>query len=141
MILGITGSRYFEKEIFNPDLEYIKNRLKLDFSKIEKVVSGGAVGFDQTFENYIITNYPKIELEIIKPDYSLPNKKMAPILRNKTIVEKSDFILAIVSNLESKGTQSTIKFAKELNKNFRLYLYEYQGPDLKLLEKPLWELL
>lgn len=79
---------------------------------ISEIISGGAVGIDQAAERY--AKDKGIPITVIKPDYTKYDRK-APLIRNKTIVELSDKVIAIWDG-ESRGTKYTIDYAKKLNK-------------------------
>lgn len=78
------------------------------------VISGGALGVDSIATNWAESN--SIKTKTFKPDYSASiNKKMAPLLRNVTIVENSDLVIAFWDG-KSRGTQHALGIAKKLNK-------------------------
>lgn len=97
---GVIGSRSFN------DYDLLKS--ELDKYKITKIVSGGAKGADSLAEKYALEN--NIPVEIHKPDWSLG--RGAGIIRNKTIVEHSDVLVAFWDG-ESKGTLSSIKHGEK----------------------------
>lgn len=80
------------------------------------IISGGANGIDALAEKY--ADKMKISKLIVRPRYDLYGKS-APIKRNETMVELADTVL-IIWDGKSKGTNSTINFAKKLNKNLIL---------------------
>ena len=102
MIIGVIGSRDL---IVNELEKYIP-------SKCTKIVSGGAVGIDVCAAKYAQTS--GIELSEILPDYK-KHGKAAPIVRNKTIVEASNKVIAFW-NGHSKGTKMVIDYCKKINK-------------------------
>ena len=79
---------------------------------VDEIISGGANGIDTLAEKY--ADEHRISKHIIRPKYHL-YKKAAPIKRNREMVEIADKVLVIWDG-ESKGTLSTINYAKELNK-------------------------
>jgi hypothetical protein len=90
---------------------------KIDFSVINNeitlIISGGAKGVDTLAKQFAISNsYPIVE---ILPDYNKNYFKIAPIIRNYQIVDKSDIIYAFWDG-KSKGTLSVINYAKKINK-------------------------
>ena len=105
MKLAIVGSREFNNyELLCKTLEKYEN--------ISMIISGGAIGADKLGEKFAQNN--NIEIKIFYPNWNTHGKK-AGILRNKIIVENADEVIAFW-NGESKGTLSTINFAKQLNK-------------------------
>jgi len=77
------------------------------------IITGGAKGIDTLAEQYADNhNIPKL---IIRPEYKRYGRA-APILRNKTMVEHADTVLVIWDG-KSKGTLSTVNYAKELGKD------------------------
>src|SRR4029078_11243245 len=90
MYIGIVGSRdYF-------DYEYFCKKLKKTNFEGATIVSGGASGVDRMAEKYSreILNKEPI---IFKANWKLYGKKAGPI-RNKEIVNKSDYIIAFQKN-------------------------------------------
>ena len=79
---------------------------------VDEIISGGANGIDTLAEKY--ADEHRISKHIIRPKYHL-YKKAAPIKRNREMVEIADAVLVIWDG-ESKGTLSTINYAKENNK-------------------------
>ena len=102
MIIGVIGSR----DLVVDELEkYIP-------PECEKIVSGGAVGIDKCAADYARKH--GIELLEILPDYRKYGKA-APILRNKTIVDESNIVIAFW-NGHSKGTKMVIEYCRKTNK-------------------------
>lgn len=110
MKFGIIGSRSFN------DYDLLSNTLKQYHNSIECIVSGGAVGADTLAEKY--ANEHNIPTLIFKPQYSIFGK-IAPLLRNKTIVEKSDVIIAFWDG-KSTGTLNSINHCKKMRKKLIL---------------------
>lgn len=107
MKLAIVGSRSFT------DYTYFKECMKqFENSEISYIISGGAVGADTLAEKYAAEN--NIPVKIFYPDYNLHGKK-APILRNTTIVENSDVVVAFWNGV-SGGTRDSINKARKLKK-------------------------
>jgi len=103
--IAITGSRNIKK---SQKLLDLLNDLQPD-----EIISGGAIGADKIAEDWAKMNGKKIT--IIRPDYEKYESKIAPIIRNKEIVEKADHVIAIWDG-KSKGTAATIKMAKNASK-------------------------
>ena len=102
MKLLIVGSRSIEK--FDLSL-YIG-------ADIDTIISGGANGIDALAENY--ADQHRLSKYIIRPRYELYGRA-APLYRNKQMVDMADSILVIWDG-RSRGAQSTIKYAKDANK-------------------------
>lgn len=110
--VGIVGSRDFDNYKF---LKYMLDIFR--FNNI-KIISGGANGADT-----LAIKYAKecgFNFQEFLPQYDKYPPKVAPIMRNKTIVENSDIIIAFWDG-SSPGTKNTIKFAKEQNKPYYIF--------------------
>ena len=105
MNVGVIGSREFD------DYELMKKTL--DLFPITRVISGGAGGADKLAEQYALErNIPK---KIFHAEWDLFGKKAGP-LRNTTIVENSELVIAFWDQ-KSKGTRDSIGKANKLKKN------------------------
>ncbi len=107
---GVIGSRTFN------DYELVKE--ELDKHEISKIVSGGVKGADSLAEKYAYEN--NLPVEIFKPDWSLG--RHAGFIRNKTIVEHSDTLIAFWDGV-SKGTLSSIRYGEEAGKHTIIVRY------------------
>ena len=106
MKLLIAGSR----SITNFDLSpYIPKN-------VDTIISGGAEGIDALAEQYAKEH--KISRTVILPKYNLYGKA-APIKRNYEMVDMADAVL-VVWDGKSKGTLSTINYAKKQSKQLVL---------------------
>lgn len=105
--LAIVGSRGFD------DYELLKSALSPYIKKTSFMVSGNADGADKLGEKWADEN--NIEKLIFKPDWK-KHGKSAGVIRNKTIVENSDLIIAFWDG-KSKGTKHTIDISQKLNKD------------------------
>lgn len=76
-------------------------------------IHGGAIGFDSQINCFAISH--KIPTQVIRPDYS-QFAKAAPLVRNRTIVEQCDLLIALYDGRKTGGTAYTIKYAKKLKK-------------------------
>jgi hypothetical protein len=104
--VGVSGSRTIkDREFVFQQLDWYLSRLKMDYELI--LLHGGAKGFDSLCESWAKKN--KIKTEIYLPDYNKYNKG-APLKRNETIVNNSDYFIAMQQN-DSKGTQDAINKA------------------------------
>lgn len=115
MKIAIIGSRYLH------DLRFLNKAIdKSPFKdKITMVISGGASGVDYLAERWC--KYNKIPIIIYKPDWDKYGKSAGPI-RNQYIIENSDGVIAIPHpTKESKGTNNSIKIAKEKDKPLFIY--------------------
>ncbi len=112
MNIGIVGSRTYN-DYLNAEKE-LNNLLKN--IEINNIVSGGAYGADKIAELYAKKyNY---NLIIHKPDWNKYGKS-AGYIRNKLIINDSDYIIAFWDG-ESKGTKISIDLANKENK--KLYI-------------------
>jgi predicted Rossmann fold nucleotide-binding protein DprA/Smf involved in DNA uptake len=115
--LGIIGSRDFtDNTLFETSLQKLLTEHNF---VIKEIISGGAKGADTLAEKYSIKN--NIPIRIFYPDWSLYGKKAGPI-RNRQIVESSDYILAFWDG-QSRGTKSSIDIANELGKPIHIINY------------------
>lgn len=113
MRVAIIGSRGFtDYNLLVRTLEPVKSKIKL-------IVSGGANGADSLAEKYALAN--NILTEIYLPDWETYGRS-AGYIRNKTIIENSDIVIAYWDG-SSKGTQHSIKLAKKLNKHIKIIKY------------------
>src|SRR3990167_971202 len=106
MRIAIVGSRGYK------DLDGIELFMRL-LPKDSIIVSGGAPGVDRHAEK--IAKMIGLECEIFKADWDKYGKS-AGVIRNQIIVKNSDYIVCFYDG-SSRGTDGTIKLAKNLNKN------------------------
>lgn len=108
MNIAIIGSRTIN------DYELIKNGFIEHYgnSKVNNIVSGGAIGVDSLAEQ--LADELKINKIIFKADWNKFGKS-AGMIRNKLIVDNADEILAFWDK-KSIGTKHTIELAKKQNK-------------------------
>jgi predicted Rossmann fold nucleotide-binding protein DprA/Smf involved in DNA uptake len=112
MNIAIVGSRSFED--YDALVKFIKS--KIDIREVEVVVSGGAKGADALAERF--AHQYELGMRVIYPNWQRHGKAAGPI-RNKMIVEFADVVFAFWDG-ESRGTLSTINYAKQLSK--QLYI-------------------
>jgi hypothetical protein len=111
MIAAVIGSRGFE------DYEQMKAILK--DKGLTGIVSGGAKGADTLAERY--AKESGLPVETIKPEWTKYGRA-AGMVRNKEIVSKADIVFAFWDGT-SKGTKSSIDFAKKTGKKIEIIYY------------------
>lgn len=85
------------------------------------VISGGARGVDRLAAQFAkLRNLPVVEH---LPDYNLFGRT-APLVRNRTIIDDSDFVVAIWDG-KSRGTLNSIDYTLECNKPLVVYYIEH----------------
>jgi hypothetical protein len=110
MKVAVIGSREFN------DYERLRDTLSL--FPITKIISGGAKGADSLSERYAREN--GIPTEIYHAQWDLFGKK-AGFLRNTTIVENSELVIAFWDG-KSRGTRDSIgKASKQKKQTFIVY--------------------
>lgn len=97
LIVGVVGSRSFD------NYEIVKGTL--DRIAISMIVSGGAPGADALGARYAREH--EIELVEILPDYE-QHGRSAPLVRNTSIVKRSDIVIAFWDG-KSRGTLDSIR--------------------------------
>ena len=102
MKLLIVGSRSIENFDLSPYID----------TNVSAIISGGACGIDTIAEQY--ADQHRLSKYIIRPRYELYGRA-APLYRNRQMVDMADSIL-IIWDGHSRGTQSTIQYAKDANK-------------------------
>jgi hypothetical protein len=107
--VGITGSRAITNQGFVFSCLDFYLRRFLDDPENLTLILGGAKGVDSSAELWAQEN--SIKTEIYLPEYDKFPPKVAPIKRNQTIVDNSDYLLAITNG--SKGAAATIKMAEK----------------------------
>lgn len=104
MRYAIIGSRTFL------DYEKFKKSIDPHLPYITQIISGGAVGADSLASDY--ANEHDIPLLVFKPDW-INNGIGAGFIRNKSIVQSSDIVLAFW-DMKSNGTKHSLIYAKKL---------------------------
>ena len=113
MKLAIIGSRGITSyDLVNSQFK----KLLVDCPNISTIVSGGARGVDTIAEE--VAKQHGLELTVFPADWKTYGKK-AGFLRNTTIIEESDIVLAIWDGA-SRGTMDSVKKAKALGKPCRV---------------------
>ncbi len=111
MILAVVGSRGFD------DYQLMCDTLS-QYS-ITKIISGGAKGADSLASKYAKEH--NIELVEFIPDWKNLGVK-AGFIRNKDIVDNSDFVIAFWDSY-SNGTRDSIKYASKHCKLLKVIEY------------------
>ena len=101
MKLAIVGSR----DLTELDRIY---QFMISLPKDTIIVSGGAIGVDQVAE--ICAKRLNLGTKIFKPNYDEYDGSLAPLIRNKQIVDYADVIVAFWDG-KSRGTKYTIDYA------------------------------
>lgn len=115
MKLAIVGSRAFNDYglLVDTILDFM---CPLDF--ITEIISGGAKGADTLGNNFADNN--GIESTIYRPEWDKYGKS-AGFIRNQTIIDNCDMVLAFWDG-KSRGTADTIEKAKKAKKpTFLIY--------------------
>lgn len=102
-----------------------RNIGKFDLSRYlpeetDELVSGGARGVDTLAKKY--AQEAGIPITEYLPEYDKYGKR-APLLRNITIIENSDIVLAFWDG-RSRGTKFVIDNCKKLGKEIRVFMLE-----------------
>lgn len=113
MIAAVIGSRTFE--------DYEAMKTALEGRGVTGIVSGGAKGADTLAERYAREN--GLPIEIIKPEWKKYGRS-AGVIRNREIVSKAEIVFAFWDGA-SKGTESSIDFARKTGKNLEI-IYHYE---------------
>lgn len=119
MKLAIIGIRYTDpvnKIVFN-DYRLVESTIFNWFNRenlfiFDEIISGGAIGADSLGAKFA-DDYG-IKKTIFLPDWEKHGKK-AGFVRNRDIIENSDFVLAFWDGL-SKGSANSLSIAKKLKK-------------------------
>lgn len=87
---------------------------------VDTILTGGADGIDTIAERY--ADEHGLNKIIITPDYDKYGKA-APLVRNRTLVELCDKVLAVWDG-KSSGTKYTVDFAEKSNKSVILIMFK-----------------
>lgn len=120
MKVGIVGSREFL------NLNQLRRESIKHLTGNDEIVSGGAKGADSFAQ--IVAKELGIPIHIYYPNYSKYGKP-ATFIRNTTIAEQSDVILAFFQKgrMYQGGTNDTIEKAKKLGKQIIAFEEEVEG--------------
>ena len=115
-MIGIVGSR---QRNLNPDYRQVLQAFCDIFKEGDEIVSGGcSKGGDRFAEKIAKENF--VPIHIYYANWVLG--RHAGFLRNTTIAEKADVLIACVAPDRTGGTEDTIKKFKKENNESRLYL-------------------
>lgn len=106
MRVAVVGSRGYA------DLDEVRSYVR-SLPEGTTIVSGGARGVDAIAEE--AAGQRGHAVESYRPDYAKHGGKVAPIMRNKTIAEKCDRMVAFYDG-NSRGTAHAIECATKLGK-------------------------
>lgn len=121
MILALIGSReYNNYEQFKTIISKTLDKWNVKITDVSLVVSGGAKGADSLADLWATEN--KKVMKIFLPDWKKFGKA-AGIIRNKDIIDECTHVIAFPSK-KGKGTQNSIKRAKEANKIMEVYFID-----------------
>lgn len=109
MRVAIIGSR----EIKSYTLEAMLAHIPQNTSEL---VSGGAIGIDTMAER--AATRLGLPIKVFLPDYTAYGR-MAPLCRNREIVDYADLVLAFWDN-HSRGTAHVLRYCVESHKPFRI---------------------
>lgn len=110
MKLAIIGSRTCPQLDIEAYLKYIP----------DTIISGGARGADTYAKEF--ANKHNLKLVEYLPEYDKYPPKVAPLMRNKLIVESCDCLMAFWDG-KSRGTKYTIDYANQLHKPIKIVNY------------------
>lgn len=109
MAVAIIGSRGFEDYgLFCDEMTRF-----MTANRVETVVSGGARGADTLARRWATER--GIRLIELRPDYSTGLGRLAPLERNKDIIDKADHVIAFWDG-KSPGTRHALAYARSRNK-------------------------
>ena len=133
-VLCIAGSR----DLYDYSLiEKAMQMYNIQFDDIKEIISGGAKGVDSNAEKFAkfhkikFKEYPadwkniKVKDALIRQNKFGQYNAKAGLVRNETMAEKADKLLAITNG--STGTEHMIECMKKLNKE--IFVYEVDPPE------------
>ena len=118
MKLAIIGSRGFND--YNFLKENVSEFLERNSLSCTHIISGGAKGADTLASQYATEH--QLEMVIFKPDWKQFGKR-AGFIRNTTIIENADVVIAFWDGISS-GTKDSIAKATAFNKRIKIFSYE-----------------
>jgi len=103
----VAGSRSIE------DISVVRLAIEASGFEITELVSGGAIGVDSLAEKW--ARNKKIPVKQFKPQYNKFHAKVAPVLRNTSMAEYAEALIAVRKVGKSNGTDDMIEKAKARN--------------------------
>lgn len=97
---------------------YIQNLKPYLPSQTDEILSGGAIGTDESARKY--AREKNIPIREFLPDY-VHFGRSAPILRNMRIVDEAEAVIVFWDG-KSRGTRFGIEYAKKKNKPLKVFL-------------------
>lgn len=76
---------------------------------------GGARGFDSQVDAYARDHC--IQVEVVRPNYSMDDYRYAPLVRNRKMVDAADLVIACYDGRKTGGTWFTINYARRMKKD------------------------
>ncbi len=113
----------------------IENLERYISDECTEIVSGGAVGIDSCAADYAKAH--GLRLTEFLPDYSKYGRA-APIVRNKSIVDYADEVLAFWDG-KSRGTKSVISYCEKMKKPCSIILFRQNSEGKAVFERYLRE--
>jgi len=122
--LAVVGTRTFNdyrkmEHILNRLIQSLIEKNIIKNKEDIKIISGGATGADSLARKYAKLN--NIEIKEILPEWSKYGKS-AGFKRNIKIWKEANLGIGFWDG-KSKGTEHSIKIAKDMNKDFIMYIY------------------
>lgn len=114
MRVAVIGSRGLEVEDLSAYLP----------AETTEIISGGARGIDQCARRYARAH--GIKLTEFLPDYATHGRS-APLIRNITIIENSDLVLAFWDG-HSRGTEFVIDRCRKKNHPIKVFMANKKQP-------------
>lgn len=107
MKVVISGSRTIK------DKDLVWKALNDSKFEVTELISGGAQGVDKLGEDWARSK--NIPIKVYKPHYAIENPKYAPLLRNMSMAQDGDALVAVWEN-GSRGTAHMIGCMEKLGK-------------------------
>lgn len=125
MKLVVAGSRSIDDdEVVALAIDEALREWGLTWESISSIVSGGARGVDRHGER--IADALGVPKEIVRPDYHLHGRYLAPKIRNGRMADIGDRLVAVWDG-KSGGTEDMIEKMSDRGKPF--YVHKVQGED------------
>lgn len=117
-VIGFTGHR--NKRISSEDMFDILEKYCRGYEVLW--LHGGAAGFDEQVHNFAVSH--GVRVQVFHPDYEHYEGQKAPLVRDKNIVDLSNFIIACYDGRGYGGTKYTIEYARKRHKEVIVYTPE-----------------